>query len=146
MSGVFVVVAIVTGVLWKKSSDERTREKIALEAQARSAQEELDRLKREFDEKEKKVAELKRQMDSAKDEAERAKIEAQLAKAKKESEDLRGKLGPGRPAGEGKPAAGKPCDCRTRYKHRGTVSAIDCCGQAGKQCQYLHRAPAFTPF
>ena len=110
VSGVFVLAAVVGGVLWKKSADERAREKIALEAQAKSAQDELDRLKREFDEKEKKVTELKRQMDSAKDEAERAKIEAQLAKAKKESEEARGKLGPGRPAGE-KPAGGKPCNC-----------------------------------
>ncbi len=44
-------------------------------------------------------------------EAERAKIEAQLAKAKKESEDARSKLGGARPAGD-KPSGGsKPCNC-----------------------------------
>lgn len=83
---------------------------VLMRRQARSAQEELDRLKRESDEKEKKVAELKRQMDSAKDEAERAKIEAQLAKAKKESDEARGKLG-GRTGGDKPAGAAKPCNC-----------------------------------
>jgi len=47
VSGVFVLSFVGGGVLWKRASDERARERAALEAQARTAQEELERLKRE---------------------------------------------------------------------------------------------------
>jgi colicin import membrane protein len=111
ITGVLLISGVTGGLLFKRSSDQKEREKQALAAQAQEAKDELDRLKRESEEKEKKVSELKRQFDSAKDEAERAKIEAQLAKAKKESEDARSRLTGGRPAGDGPSKPSKPCNC-----------------------------------
>lgn len=114
VSAVLIIGGVTGGVLWKKSADEAEKRAAALEAQRKATEEELARLKRDFEDAAKKEEALKKNLASAKDEAERAKIEAQLAKAKKEKESAGRALSHSTSGGGSKPASGggsKPCNC-----------------------------------
>lgn len=111
VSAVLVLGGIGIAVLWSGAEEEKAKREQVLLAQQRESEQQLARLKAEFDAAQEKQDELRRSLESAKDEATRAQLEAELAKARKETERARGAVGGGpRPAAKPKKAA-KPCDC-----------------------------------
>jgi colicin import membrane protein len=105
--GGLLVVALGGGLLWKHSSDQKDEETATLFRQAQMTQAELDRLKSDLADKERKVKDLESQLDDASDEGNRARLQDELNKAKKDSDDVRRRVG----TGKSTVAGTKPCSC-----------------------------------
>lgn len=114
VAGVLVIGGVTTGVLWKRSADDRERREQALLEEQRRAKEQLEALRGEFQAAQKKEADLQANLRAAKDEAERERLKRELEQAKKERQAAGAAV---RTGGGAKPKSGsggapKPsCNC-----------------------------------
>lgn len=113
VSAVLVIGIAVTAVLMKKSSDEQKRQQAAFAAEQQQKENELKRLRADFETAQKKQDELTGALSNAKDEATRRALEAQLAQAKADTEKTRVRVGGGGPRSGGgdKPRKSSSSNC-----------------------------------
>jgi len=86
VSAVLVISIGVGGYVIKTKADETRKQQLAFAAEQERREQELKRLKADFESAQKKQEELQESLSSAKDEATRQKIQAELAQAKADTE------------------------------------------------------------
>ena len=86
VSAVLVISIGVGGYVIKQKADETRKQQLAFAAEQERRDQELKRLKGDFESAQKKQEELQESLSSAKDEATRQKLQAELAQAKADTE------------------------------------------------------------
>ncbi|HVJ21738.1 MAG TPA: hypothetical protein VM686_40315 [Polyangiaceae bacterium] len=109
--GAVVLVGVGGGLAIKSANEEQAKKDAIHAAQLKETEEQLARLKGEFEAAQKKEESLQAALTGAKDEVEKERLKAELAKAKEQTQRagaaVRGGGGGAKPSGGG----AKPCNC-----------------------------------
>jgi colicin import membrane protein len=107
VSAVLVISIGAGGMVIKQRADETRKQQLAFAADQERREQELKRLKADFESAQKKQEELQESLSSAKDEATKQKIQAELAQAKADTENKQKAVRGGGSGGGPKPSGTK---------------------------------------